>query len=335
MSCFATQGFRFKGSSMKKIKIYLLLVTALILTAGMNTYAAEDTKEVSANEALSVDDKPFIAFGADLTQQQKADVVAIFGLSDEELAQADIITVTNDEEHKYLGDYVEASVIGTKSLSSVMVRKAGAGHGVIVTTKNITYCTTGMYRNALLTAGVEDADIIVAAPTPISGTAGLIGAIRAYEEMSGVEVSEKTLDTALNELVATGEIASATKSADDEDIEELIAYIKGKLASGELETEDEIRDAIIEGEEKFGVTLSDEDIEKIIGLMKKIEKLGIDPEMLLSQAKDLYDKFGDSILEEPEKAIKEAAGSAVKNAFEKMAESIKTTVTNFFDSLFQ
>ena len=335
MSCFATQGFRFKGSSMKKIKIYLLLVTALILTAGMNTYAAEDTKEVSANEALSVDDKPFIAFGADLTQQQKADVVAIFGLSDEELAQADIITVTNDEEHKYLGDYVEASVIGTKSLSSVMVRKAGAGHGVIVTTKNITYCTTGMYRNALLTAGVEDADIIVAAPTPISGTAGLIGAIRAYEEMSGVEVSEKTLDTALNELVATGEIASTTKSADDEDIEELIAYIKGKLASGELETEDEIRDAIIEGEEKFGVTLSDEDIEKIIGLMKKIEKLGIDPEMLLSQAKDLYDKFGDSILEEPEKAIKEAAGSAVKNAFEKMAESIKTTVTNFFDSLFQ
>ena len=335
MSCFATQGFRFKGSSMKKIKIYLLLVTALILTAGMNAYAAEDTKEVPANEAVSVDDKPFIAFGADLTQQQKADVVAIFGLSDEELAQADIITVTNDEEHKYLGDYVEASVIGTKSLSSVMVRKAGAGHGVIVTTKNITYCTTGMYRNALLTAGVEDADIIVAAPTPISGTAGLIGAIRAYEEMSGVEVSEKTLDTALNELVATGEIASATKSADDEDIEELIAYIKGKLASGELETEDEIRDAIIEGEEKFGVTLSDEDIEKIISLMKKIEKLGIDPEMLLSQAKDLYDKFGDSILEEPEKAIKEAAGSAVKNAFEKMAESIKTTVTNFFDSLFQ
>ena len=335
MSCFATQGFRFKGSSMKKIKIYLLLVTALILTAGMNAYAAEDTKEVSANEALSVDDKPFIAFGADLTQQQKADVVAIFGLSDEELAQADIITVTNDEEHKYLGDYVEASVIGTKSLSSVMVRKAEAGHGVVVTTKNITYCTTGMYRNALLTAGVEDADIIVAAPTPISGTAGLIGAIRAYEEMSGVEVSEKTLDTALNELVATGEIASTTKSADDEDIEELIAYIKGKLASGELETEDEIRDAIIEGEEKFGVTLSDEDIEKIIGLMKKIEKLGIDPEMLLSQAKDLYDKFGDSILEEPEKAIKEAAGSAVKNAFEKMAESIKTTVTNFFDSLFQ
>ena len=41
--------------------------------------------------------------------------------------------------------------------------------------------------------------------------------------------------------------------------------------------------------------------------MNKIEKLGIDPEMLLSQAKDLYDKFGDQILAEPENALKEVA----------------------------
>ncbi|MDD3659963.1 MAG: DUF1002 domain-containing protein [Lachnospiraceae bacterium] len=320
---------------MNRIKKSLLLFLLVFLFGGIQVNAAQD--ETAADTGISTmnEGETFIAFGADLTEEQKAEVVRIFGLSDEELSKAVVVTVTNEEEHQYLGDYLESSVIGTKSLSSVLVRKAEAGHGVVVTTKNITYCTTGMYRNALLTAGVEDADIIVAAPTPISGTAGLIGAIRAYEKMSGETVSEESLDTALNELVATGEIATVAKSADDAKVEELIAYIKAKLAAGELETEEDIRNAVIEGEEKFGVDLSDEDVDKIVSLMKKIETLGIDPELLLSQAKDLYDKFGDGLLEDPESAIKDAAGNMVKSAFTEMVENIKTSITDFFKNLFR
>lgn len=320
---------------MNKIKKNLLLMLFLVTFFGMHVNAAQDETATETESTAKESGEVFIAFGADLSEIQKAEVVRIFGLSEEELSKAVTVTVTNEEEHQYLGSYLDSSVIGTKSLSSVMVRKAEAGHGVVVTTKNITYCTTGMYRNALLTAGVEDADIMVAAPTQISGTAGLIGAIRAYEKMSGETVSEKTLDTALNELVATGEIATVTKSVDDAKVEELIAYLKAKLAAGELETEEDIRNAVIEGEEKFGVDLSEEDINKIVSLMKKIETLGIDPELLLNQAKDLYDKFGDGILEDPEGAIKDAAGNMVKSAFSKMVENIKTSVTDFFKNLFQ
>ena len=307
----------------------------LVTFFGMHVNAAQDETATETESTAKESGEVFIAFGADLSESQKAEVVRIFGLSEEELSKAVTVTVTNEEEHQYLGSYLDSSVIGTKSLSSVMVRKAQAGHGVVVTTKNITYCTTGMYRNALLTAGVEDADIMVAAPTQISGTAGLIGAIRAYEKMSGETVSEKTLDTALNELVATGEIATVTKSVDDAKVEELIAYLKAKLAAGELETEEDIRNAVIEGEEKFGVDLSEEDINKIVSLMKKIETLGIDPELLLSQAKDLYDKFGDGLLEDPESAIKDAAGNMVKSAFTEMVENIKTSITDFFKNLFR
>ena len=320
---------------MNKIKKNLLLMLFLVTFFGMHVNAAQDVTATKTEGTAKESGEVFIAFGADLSESQKAEVVRIFGLSEEELSKAVTVTVTNEEEHQYLGSYLDSSVIGTKSLSSVMVRKAEAGHGVVVTTKNITYCTTGMYRNALLTAGVEDADIMVAAPTQISGTAGLIGAIRAYEKMSGETVSEKTLDTALNELVATGEIATVTKSVDDAKVEELIAYLKAKLAAGELETEEDIRNAVIEGEEKFGVDLSEEDINKIVSLMQKIETLGIDPELLLNQAKDLYDKFGDGILEDPEGAIKDAAGNMVKSAFSKMVENIKTSVTDFFKNLFQ
>ena len=177
-------------------------------------------------------------------------------VTEADLANYQVVTITNDMEHQYLDAYMDASVIGSKSLSSVKITPAESGHGVLVTTKNINYCTTGMYRNALLTAGVSDADILVVGPTEISGTAALIGAIKGYEAMSGESVSDTTLDTAMNELITTGEIAM--QDADSQDIEELIAFVKAKVAAGGLDSDDQIRSAIEEGEDKFGVTLTED-----------------------------------------------------------------------------
>jgi uncharacterized protein YpuA (DUF1002 family) len=266
-----------------------------------------------------------IALGADLTPEQKTTVLNLMGVSEEELDSYQVITITNAEEHQYLDAYLDSSVIGTKALSSVMVTPAESGHGVMVSTQNINYCTTGMYRNALLTAGVEDADILVVGPTELSGTAALIGAIKAYEEVSGEEVSDATMDTALNELISTGEIV--TKSANSEEVEELIAYIKAKLAAGELETEDDIRKAIAEGEEKFGVSLEEEEIQQIVDFMMKIKKLGLDPNVLLDQAADLYDQFGDELLN---KATEGSFWSGVGDLFSNFGNSI----ADFFKNLF-
>ena len=250
------------------------------------------TKPSAAPEAVV--GKTIIALGADLTEAQKAEVLGIMGVSADSLENYTVISVTNDMEHQYLDSYLGADVIGSKSLSSVMLTPAEKGHGVVVTTQNINFCTTGMYRNALLTAGVEDADIMVVGPTEISGTAALIGAIKAYEESTGVVVSDQTLDIALNELVTTGAIA--TKSASSEEVEALVAYIKGKIAAGELENEDDIRAAIAEGEQKFGVTLEDAEVEQIVSVMLKIKELGLDPNMLVDQAADLYEKWGDDFV---------------------------------------
>lgn len=235
-----------------------------------------------------------IALGADLTEEQRAAVLSLMGVTEETLSSYQVITITNADEHKYLDAYVDPALIGTKALSSVMVEPAEKGHGVVVKTQNINYCTTSMYRNALITAGVEDAEITVVGPTQISGTAGLIGAVKAYEQISGEAVSEEVLDTAMNELVTTADLV--TKSASDEEVEALISYIKAKLAAGELETEDDIRKAIDEGEVKFGVSLDDSEKQKIVDFMMKIKKLGLDPNILLDQAADLYSQFGDELL---------------------------------------
>jgi len=129
---------------MNKIKKNLLLMLFLVTFFGMHVNAAQDETATETESTAKESGEVFIAFGADLSESQKAEVVRIFGLSEEELSKAVTVTVTNEEEHQYLGSYLDSSVIGTKSLSSVMVRKAEAGHGVVVTTKNITYCTTGM-----------------------------------------------------------------------------------------------------------------------------------------------------------------------------------------------
>ena len=308
-------------------KLITLLFSAVLLLS-MPVMAAE----VDQSRIVNIDaSKSIIALGADLSAEQRATVLSLMDVTEADLANYQVVTITNDMEHQYLDAYMDASVIGSKSLSSVKITPAESGHGVLVTTKNINYCTTGMYRNALLTAGVSDADILVVGPTEISGTAALIGAIKGYEAMSGESVSDTTLDTAMNELITTGEIAM--QDADSQDIEELIAFVKGKVAAGGLDSDDQIRSAIEEGEDKFGVTLTEDEINQIIAIMQKINQLGLDPNVLVAQAEDLYSKFGKDFLKnlDTDAIAKEVAKSAASGFFAKIGDAIK----GFFAGLFQ
>ena len=177
--------------------------------------------------------------------------------------------------------------------------------------------------------GLINKDTIIVEPT--SGNQGiglaLIGAVKAYEQVSGEIVSDKVLDTAMDEMITTGEIAEGENS---EEIEELIAFIKAKLAAGELATDQDIQEAIKEGEEKFSVSLTDEEKEKILQVMHKIKELGLDPEKLLDQAKDLYAKYGDELINNAEEVIKKSFKDSVSNFFSDMGSTVKNFFTNLF-----
>ncbi len=310
-------------------KIFWMTAVFFLLTGvfGMDAHAQSIWKE---------DGKAVVALGADLTEAQKDTVLGLMGITREQLADYDVITVTNAQEHQYLDSYLSPSVIGSKSLSSVMLKKGAAGSGVFVTTKNINYCTTGMYRNALLTAGVQDTEVIVAAPTPISGTAALIGAVKAYEKMEGTTIPDAALSNALNELITTGELAQAAKDMEvsSEEIEQFMAWLKEKVAKGELDSDGDIRAAVEEGEAKFGVSLTDGEVQKILDLMGKLKNMGLDSEYLFSQAEKLYNKYGVEIVEHADEAISEAVSGAVSNAADGFLEGVKKSVKEFWDSLF-
>ena len=279
---FATQVITFDEDGTGKVK-----------DASEGTVQDATGVEVKQSTESTASGKAYLALGSDLTQTQLNTVLSLMGLNAEDMANYNVVYVTNAEEHQHLDSYIPSSVIGTKSLSSVLVRPAEKGHGVVVTTKNVDYCTTNMYRNALITAGVEDADIIVAAPTQISGTAALIGALKAYEQMTGKTVSDKALDTALNELVTTGEISEAVGSKTE--AEELISYVKAQIAANDLNTEEEIEAAIRKGMKDLNVSLSEDEIKSTVSLMMKIKAMGIDYSVLAEQAEDIYAKYKTQI----------------------------------------
>ena len=263
---------------MRKIRklVSLLLIVTLTLSLGMTAGAASG-------------DRPILALGSDLSADQRATVLGLLGVSEADLENYDVIYVTNQEEHQYLDAYLSSSVIGTRALSSVLIRPAEEGSGLNVTTYNISYCTIDMYTNALLTAGLEDADVYVAAPSNISGTSALIGAVNGYADMTGSSVNEQALETAVNELVVTGEIGDVL--GDSETASDMIAYIKQQIVEQGVDSAEDIETIIRNAMEEFDISLSDEDVAKLIELMDTISKLDIDVNALAQQASQLYEKL--------------------------------------------
>ncbi len=214
------------------------------------------------------------------------------GIDESKLSDYDVVYVNNSEEHRYLDSYIDSSKIGTKSLSSIVIVERKDGSGINISTNNISYCTVGMYKNALATAGIQNADIIVAAPFPISGTAALVGVFKAYKEMTGDELDEENIDAALHELVVTGSLESS--GADSDEIEGMMAYVKQAVVEHDLSDESEIRNVISEGCEKFDITLTEEEKEEVVKLMKKISELDLDLDGLLNAAQSIYDKIANA-----------------------------------------
>lgn len=234
---------------------------------------------------------PVLALGADLTEDQKAIVFSEMGITAEQAASYQTIYITNDMEHQYLDEALGASVVGTRSLSSVLLIPQESGSGLSVETHNISYCTISMYRNALLTAGVADAKVIVAAPSSISGTAALIGAVKAYEAYSGEPVTDEALEVATDELVLTGDLMDELNNLDPDQVSDMIAYLKQEIAERGLDDPEELENLVRQVAAEMEISLTDQQVSNIVDLLLKLGNLDIDANQLISQAKELYSRL--------------------------------------------
>lgn len=297
----------------KRITTFILLSTMMITTVFTPVSALADR----------VDDKPYLALGADLTEDQRSTVLNLLGVEASELENYTVTQITNADEYEYLGSYLDASVIGSKALSSVKVVGKEDGYGIQVTTANISYCTEGMYQNALATAGVENAEVAVVGPFSISGTAALVGAMEAYEAMTGKPIEPELADGATNELVVTSELAE--NLGDSQKAEELIAAVKEIIAANEFNSEEDINKAIDDVAGELNISLSEEDRQMIRDLMDKLSKLDLDFETIKKQAGELYDRISHLDLSEygiTEESVNGFLGQ-IGNFFTKLIDAIK------------
>ena len=283
--------------------------------------AAEDAATANSdNVTIQADDKPYLALGADLTDAQKNTVLSLMGIDPANLGNYDVVYTTNAEEHQYLDSYISSSQIGSKSWSSVVIVKRDKGNGLNISTRNINYCTVGMYKNALTTAGITDADIIVAGPQEISGTAALVGVFKAYQEMTGETINADIIDASLNELVVTGQLEQSIAGLSDEEVEEFVAYIKSVIAQNDLKDEASINQAIDDACSKYNVTLSDSERQQIVDLLLKITSLGINLDSLVDYAESLYHSFKDG---GGDSSVLSSVGTFFSNVFSSIADFFK------------
>lgn len=269
----------------KKIKQYVSMLMVMLMAISAVVFCGAEKAYAGSFSG------GYISLGSDLTSDEKAKVLALFGVDEKDLDNYKVVYVTNQEEHQYLDSYISSSQIGNQAWSSVLITEGKKGSGINVTTKNVIYCTTGMYANALATAGVEDVNVVVAGPFNVSGTAALVGALKAYSEMTGETVDEDVVDAAVDEMVTTGSLEDGT-DVDNEKIEGMVAYLKEQIANSDNKDKD-LDQIINDAANKFEITLNEDQFNQLKSLLEKLGGLHLDLGSLKSQAQAAYDTLKD------------------------------------------
>ncbi|STO12679.1 Predicted secreted protein [[Flavobacterium] thermophilum] len=256
-----------------------------------------------------------VTLGENLTAEQKQKVLEEMKAPD----GAQTITVSNAEEHKYLDGLIPKAQIGTRAISSSMITIGEPGSGLHVETHNITWVTKEMYTNALITAGVKDADIYITAPFPVSGTAALTGLMKAYEISSDKAIPDDVKKVANEEMVQTAKLADSIGA--DKAVA-LLAKIKEEIANNPPQTDADLRALIEKIANDLGITLSADEINALVSLFHKMQNADINWDQVndqLSKAKEQLSAFlqseeGKTFIQNLIDILKEI-WNAIKSAF--------------------
>ncbi len=259
-----------------------------------------------------------VTLGADLTQAQKDDMLKYFGVKKNEV---NLLEVTSKEEHTYLGKVATQAQLGNRAISCSYVEPTSKG-GIKVSTNNLTWVNDGMIKNALITAGIENANVVAAAPFEVSGTAALTGILKGFENStSGQKIDENKKEAANEELVTTGDVA---EKIGQDDASNLMNDIKKKVIKEKPKTEEEVNKIVDNAVKDYKDKLSSEDIASIKTLMSKINNLDLDYNSIKDQLNDVTNQLKDKLTSEEAKGLFAKIGqffsdvfNAIKNLFSK------------------
>jgi len=258
-----------------------------------------------------------LLYGGDLSAAEKESVAK----SLEVTGEVEEIEVTGQDLVKYIKDGDSRA----RMYSSAKITRQDEGKGMvvqIVTPDNITQVTTDMYANAMLTAGIKDATVEVAAPKPVTGHSALVGIYKAYEVNGGEELDPERTDVANDELSVATEIADG--GVEEAKVSELLTEIKKEIAEQKPETREEVEKIVEEQIIRLQIELSPEDRKLLVDLMDRISNLDIDFSQWTTELNDISktieDKIGTVVNDD-------GFWQSVKNFFNKLIDGIRSLVS--------
>ena len=245
------------------MKMKSIISKILICTITASTLFTSSPKTAYA------DSYKVVTLGNDLNEDQKAEMLEYFGVNKDD---AQVLTITSKEEYDALSKIATSSQLGSRSISCSYV-DTSYSDGLIIQTKNLTWVTDGMIRNALITAGVTKAKVIAASPFKVSGTAALTGILKGFEKSNnGSELSEEKKEAANEELMVTGKLSD---KIGQDDATNLMNEIKTEIIKEKPDSQNELEETVKDVINDYKYDLSNTDIEQINNVMAKINSLDI------------------------------------------------------------
>lgn len=274
-----------------------------------------------------------VTLGANLTEGERLQMLDAFGVKANEVK---IINVTNQDIREQLGmDTSKPIPASSQSISSsyVVVKKSG---GINVTTNNLTEVTGSMLANALLTSGVNNADVKADAPFKVTGTAALAGILKGFEDASGQELALPKKEAAREEISLTNNLSEA-KTKDGQNLGKneaavVVNDIKTDVIKEKPKNDEEIGDIVNNVINNYNIELTQGQQEQTIQFMSKINKLDYNYNAMKDSLNEMSNKL-NQVLEETGQQLKESgllqkALDGIKN----ILIDIKDFVVNMFSS---
>jgi uncharacterized protein YpuA (DUF1002 family) len=285
---------------MKKILILAVLVFSLSLQP---VFAA-------ANPGDRV-----ITLGGDLSPQQKQGILNEFAYTNKDKL---IVVTQQDEAH-----YIQGSSNQGRELSSSLITFKDKGTGIKVTkTSNITQVSEQMYQNALVTGGIQDAEVYVTSPEPVTGTAALTGIFKAFETVTGKPLDENRKKVANEEVTDTSKLGQSIgnpKLAAD-----FVQRLKEEIQKQNPKTDADYQQLIEAIAKEMGIQLTPDQVQGLVDLMKKINALNIDWGSVGTQLQNVAQKVGQYAKDNPDKV------NAILDFFKQLFTSLQGLLQKLF-----
>lgn len=316
---------------MKKLLYVLMAVFTLSLFTNNKT------------EAAAVWDEAVTIYGAGLEydEETRNSVAKLLNATDKDKTDY----VYGQDTERYIGVRYDDNILFS-SIRIIEKTSGGLNININETKGEITQISKETYQNALLTAGITDADVTIAAPHDVTGESALTGIYKAYE-VQGEPIPEDRTQNAQDELHTITDITDENANKEgysQEQLNKAITEIKitviNIINEGTDITEDDVRKIVDEKLAENGLedVVTEDQKNRIIILIMNIKDSGVftgeTAEKILDSGKSF---IGDITSSDAYKDAKEKAkelGKDIKDyANSEEGQGIWNSIKSFFQKI--